>query len=425
MGRVLGIIAEYNPFHNGHLYHLEKSLNETGCDYSVALITGSFAQRGQTSIVDKWHKTEMALDNGIDLVVELPTVYGISSAENFAEGAIKIFDSLKIVDTISFGAETSNTSALNAIANVLYEEPKEYLTILKHELQKGASFPKARENAVLMYLNGSRSFSNILNNPNNILAIEYLKALRKYKSNIVPVCITRKGTGYNDKTISDSFASATAIRELVEKNKISELRKVMPDESFKILYEQIQNGQVVTSLKRFEKEILYTLRKMTIEEIANLADVTEGLEYLLKKGANSCNTLNEFMNIVKTKRYTQTRIQRILLYALLGITKETIRNSYKTIPYIRVLGFNSKGKYLLSEICRKNPYLPVITSVKKFMDTSKNKNLKVMLEKDILSTNLYTLGYEYDSWSNLDYTKKIIIKWKSCFLKATFFIFNK
>jgi len=410
MGRVLGIIAEYNPFHNGHLYHLEKSMNDTGCDYSVALITGSFAQRGQTSIVDKWHKAEMALNNGVDLVLELPTVYGISSAENFAEGAIKIFDSLKIVDTISFGVETNNTSALNAIANVLYEEPKEYLSILKHELQRGLSFPKARENAVLMYLNGVRSFSNILNNPNNILAIEYLKALRKYKSHIIPACITRQGTGYNDQTISGSFASATAIRELVEKNRIADIRQVIPDTSFKILYKQMQNGQVVTSIKQFEKEIIYTLRKMSLEEIAALADVSEGLEHLLKKAANSCNTLNEFMNIVKTKRYTQTRIQRILLYALLGITKEHIKTSYRISPYIRVLGFNTRGKYLLSEICRINPYLPVITSVKKFMDTSKNKQLKAMLEKDILATNIYTLGYEYDSWSNLDYTNKIIIK---------------
>ena len=410
MGRVLGIIAEYNPFHNGHLYHLEKSLDETNCDYSVALITGSFTQRGQTSIIDKWHKTEMALNNGIDLILELPTIYGISSAENFAEGSIKILDSLKIVDTISFGAETSNTSALNAISNVLYEEPKEYLTILKHELQKGISFPKARENAVLMYLNGNHSFSNILNNPNNILAIEYLKALRKYKSHIIPTCITRTGTGYNDKNISGSFASATAIRDLVEKNKLAEIRKVLPDESFKILYKQMQNGHTVTSIKKFEKEIIYTLRKISLEEIASLADVTEGLEYLLKKAANSCNTLNEFMNIVKTKRYTQTRIQRILLYTLLGITKENIKSSYRTSPYIRVLGFNSRGKYLLSEICRINPYLPVITSVKRFMDTSRNKTLKSMLEKDILATNIYTLGYDYDSWSNLDYTNKIIIK---------------
>ena len=410
MGRVLGIIAEYNPFHNGHLYHLQESINETGCDYSIALITGSFAQRGQTSIVDKWHKAEMALDNGIDLVLELPAVYGISSAENFAEGAIKIFDSLKIVDTISFGAETTNTSALNAIANVLYEEPKEYLSILRHELQKGLSFPKARENAVLMYLNSARSFSNILNSPNNILAIEYLKALRKYRSHIIPTCITRQGTGYNEQNISGCFASATAIRELVEKNKISELRRVIPDESFNILYEQMQNGHTVTNLKKFEKEIIYTLRKMTLEEISNLADVSEGLEYLLKRAANSCNTLNEFINIVKTKRYTQTRLQRILLYALLGITKTDIKNSYRISPYIRVLGFNTRGKYLLSEICRINPYLPVITSVKKFMETSRNKTLKSMLEKDILATNIYTLGYEYDSWSNLDYTQKLILK---------------
>ena len=183
MSKVLGIIAEYNPFHNGHLLHLTKSKEETGAKYSICIMSGNFVQRGNTSIVNKWVKTEMALKSGIDLVLELPTVYSISSAENFAEGAIKLLNSLKIVDTISFGSENSDIDILNRISGILYEEPKQYVEFLNEELKKGLSFPKARENAILLYLN-DKKYSNILNQPNNTLAIEYLKALKKYKSHL-------------------------------------------------------------------------------------------------------------------------------------------------------------------------------------------------------------------------------------------------
>ena len=149
---------------------------------------------------------------------------------------------------------------------------------------------------------------------------------------------------------------------------------------------------------------------MSISEIANLPDVSEGLEFSIKKAANSCNSIVEFLDIVKSKRYTSTRLQRILLYSLLDITKKDIELSKKTNPYIRVLGLNNKGKYLLSEIAKANPKLEIITSVKRFMDTNNKKNLKYMLEKDIYATNVYTIGYEYDSLSNLDYTKKLIVK---------------
>ena len=171
MGRVLGIIAEYNPFHNGHLYHIARAKQETNAQYIIAVISGNFVQRGNTSIVNKWVKARMALLNGVDLVIELPSVYSISSAENFAEGAIKIFNSLGVVDTISFGMETSDISTLNNIANVLYNEPKEYLTMLNHELKKGNSFPKARENALMVYLNDIKRYANVLSGSNNILAI--------------------------------------------------------------------------------------------------------------------------------------------------------------------------------------------------------------------------------------------------------------
>ena len=408
MSKVIGIIAEYNPFHNGHLYHLQKSLQMTHSSYSVAVVSGNFTQRGSTSLVDKWAKAEIAIKNGIDLVLELPLLYSISSAENFAEGAIKILDSLKVVDYLSFGSESGDISTLNMIADILYKEPKAYKNILSHELSKGLSFPKARENALLMYLNDIRRFSNVLSSPNNILGIEYLKALKKLKTPITPITIERYNAGYHDTSYNGNVASATAIRNIVKNNGWDILRKVVPENTFSTLLENIKVGHVVPDLSVFEKQIIYNLRKMSIQEIAELPDVSEGLENAIKNAANSCNSVVEFLNIIKSKRYTNTRIQRILLYALLGITKKDMALSKKAIPYVRVLGFNNKGKYLISEIAKANPKLEIITSVKKYMDTSNNKNSKYMLEKDIWATNVYTIGYEYDSWNNLDYTHKLI-----------------
>ncbi len=409
MSKVIGIIAEYNPFHNGHLYHLQKSLQLTHSSYSIAVISGNFTQRGSSSLVDKWAKAEMAIKNGIDLVLELPLLYSISSAENFAEGAIKILDSLKVVVYLSFGSESGDISTLNMVADILYKEPKAYKNILSHELSKGLSFPKARENALLMYLNDIRRFSNVLSSPNNILGIEYLKALKKLKSPMIPVTIERYNTGYHDTAYNGNVASATAIRNIVKNNGWDILRKVVPENTFSTLLENIKVGHVVPDLSVFERQIIYNLRKMSIQEIAELPDVSEGLENAIKNAANSCNSVVEFLNIIKSKRYTNTRLQRILLYALLGITKKDIALSKKAIPYIRVLGFNNKGKYLISEVARANPKLEIITSVKKYMDSSNNKNSRYMLEKDIWATNVYTIGYEYDSWNNLDYTHKLII----------------
>ncbi len=409
MSRVLGIIAEYNPFHNGHLYHIARTKQETNAQYIVAVISGNFVQRGNTSIVNKWVKARMALLNGVDLVIELPTVYSISSAENFAEGAIKIFNSLGVVDTISFGMEASDISTLNNIANVLYSEPKEYITMLGHELKKGNSFPKARENALMVYLNDIKRYANVLSGSNNILAIEYLKAMKKTKSTITPIGIKREKVLYNDKYIVDEFASATAIRKMLMTNQLNDISKVMPRNSYLKLGEELKNGHYVIDLSRFEKEIIYTLRKMSVTDVAKLPDVSEGLETSIKNAADSCNTLEELINIVKTKRFTQTRIQRILLYALLGIDKKKMETSRKITPYVRVLGFNNKGKELISEMMNLNPKLNVVTSVKKYIDEVANRNLKEMLETDILATNIYTLGYYSDSYSNLDYTNKIEI----------------
>ena len=408
MGKVLGIVAEYNPFHNGHLYHLEQSKKITGSTYTVAVMSGNFTQRGNTAIIDKWSRAKAALDCGVDLVIELPLIYSISSAENFADGAIKILESLNVVDYISFGAESDNIDILDKCADILYQEPKEYKNLLSHELSKGLSFPKARENALMIYLNNIRKFSNTLSLPNNILGIEYLKALKKYKSKISPIAIPRYEVGYNDLGYTNNISSATAIRNIVKNNGFDILKNLMPAPSYSMLMENIKIGHIVPDISVFEKEIIYILRRMSTTEIANLPDVSEGLEFAIKNAANSCNSIVEFLNIIKSKRYTSTRIQRILLYALLRITKKDMNISKKTIPYLRVLGFNKRGKFLISEASKSNPKLKVITSVKKFTDTNLNKNHELLITKDIWATNTYTIGYEYDSWSNLDFTKKLI-----------------
>ena len=305
MSKVLGIIAEYNPFHNGHLYHLQNSIKTSGANYTVAVISGNFTQRGSTSLIDKWSKAQMALKNGIDLVIELPLLYSISSAENFAEGAIKILNNLNIVDYISFGTETNDIAILNNIANVLYKEPKDYKNLLSHELSKGISYPKARENALLMYLGDIRKYGNTLSSPNNILGIEYLKALKKVRSNIMPITMKRIEVGYNELSYKNNIASATAIRDIVKNNALDLLQNLVPQSTYNILMENIKVGHIVPDLSTFEKQIIYNLRKMSIQEIANLADVSEGLEHAIKNTANSCNSIVEFLNTIKSKRYTR------------------------------------------------------------------------------------------------------------------------
>ena len=408
MGKVLGIVGEYNPFHNGHLYHLEESKKITSSNYTVAVMSGNFTQRGSTAIVDKWSRAEMAIKSGIDLVIELPLLYATSSAENFADGAIKILDSLKVVDYVSFGSETSNINILENFADILYNEPFKYKILLSNELKKGISFPKARENALIMYLNNNKKYTNILSSPNNILGIEYIKALKKHKSNITPISIARFETGYNDVTYSGNIASATAIRNIIKNGGFDVLRKLLPNSSYSTLIEKLKQGHIVPDLSVFEKQIIYNLRSMYPSEISELAEVSEGLENSIKNAADSCNTLDELLNKLKSKRYTSTRLQRILLYSLLNITKKDIELSKKIIPYVRVLGLNKRGKFLISEIAKANPKLEIVTSVKKFIDQTSNKNLKFMIEKDIWATDVYTLGYKFDSNSNLDFTKKLL-----------------
>lgn len=329
--------------------------------------------------------------------------------KHLRHGAVKLLENLKIVDTISYGTETSDYAALNNISTVLTEEPKEYTSMLKEELKKGVSFPKAREDALIRFFNDDVRYKDILKNPNNILAVEYLKALKANKSTIAPIAVKREKVYYNDNKIVDDLASATAIRNMLVNKDFQGVRKVVPHNCYDILLQEYEVGNIVFDIQKYEKEIFYALRKMTVAEIAELPDVTEGLENTIKNAANFCNNINDFIEIVKTKRYTQTRIQRILLFALLGITKKDVQAAKRVVPYARVLGFNEKGKLLLSGIAQNNPKMPVVTSVKRFLDNTTSKTYKRMLEIDIFATDVYTLGYVGESMANLDYTKNMII----------------
>lgn len=218
--KVVGIVAEYNPFHNGHRYHIEEARKCTGADFVVVVMSGDFVQRGEPAVIDKYHRTEMALSQGADLVLELPAAFACASAEYFATGAVSLLHALGCVDTLCFGSECGHLDLLEEIADLFIQEPSEYKEYLKTALKSGYSFPAARDEALKEYfaedLVKTAQIASVLSAPNNILGIEYIKALKVLGSSIRPVTITRMGQGYHETTFSDSFCSATALRRLLE-----------------------------------------------------------------------------------------------------------------------------------------------------------------------------------------------------------------
>lgn len=401
---VLAIIAEYNPMHNGHVFQINEAKKIANADFVITCMGGNFTQRGNTSIVSKFEKTKMALLNGSDMVIELPTIYSVSSSENFAYGAIKILKELNFVTHISFGIEEENIQKLQDIAELLQNEPLGYCKILKEQLDLGVSYPEARAKAVSIYLNNIE-YETIMQGSNNILAIEYLKQMKKQKANFVPIGIKRNKVSYNSTKIIEDYASSSAIRKFIYNNELLQIKNVMPKSAYEILINNIKNGTYNIDLNNYAKIIIYKLRTMSLKQISNLPDVNEGIENLIKSSADKTNNISELIKLVKSKRYTQTRIQRILIYALLNITKQDMKISKKTSPYIRVLGCTKKGQKLLKEI----PQNRLITSLKKYEQNKLNKNITRMLEIDKSATNIYTIPYTGNSTANSDYTNRFII----------------
>lgn len=398
--KVLGIVAEYNPFHNGHLYHLQASREMAGADCVVAVMSGNFTQRGEPAIVDKWARTEMALSNGVDLVIELPFAYAMASAEFFAYGAVKLLDSLGAVDMLSFGSESGDLESLSEAASILGDEPAEYRLALKTSLSSGKSFPAARQEAFSTYLTGQFGedhLSTSLKCPNNILGIEYLKALKRLKSGIKPITLGRSGSDYNSPSLSGKFSSATAIRRTICTEPWPEARKhleaSLPEHTLSLLEREFSLGRGPVTSSDFSLLLLSMLRKMTLDEIRALPYMEMGLENRIKQAAESTGSYDELLDTVSTRRYTGTRIQRILFCTLAGLTDRLFEtfNSNGGPSYIRILGLNNTGRHLLSKI-KDSSALPVITKASGFKN-SDISSIASMLQLEATASDQYVLAF--------------------------------
>lgn len=379
---ITGIITEYNPFHKGHEYHLQKAKSDTNSDGIVCVMSGNFMQRGIPAIIDKWKRAEMAIKNGVDLVLELPLVYSISSAEYFAFGSVSLLNSLGIVDNLYFGSEEGDVSILEKIANILVNEPFEYKTILKENLKSGLPFHLSRSNALANYIK-SNDILNILCNSNNILGIEYIKALKLLNSPICPYTLKRQGSDYNDYNLTNSFSSATSIREHLKNHDISSLTNALPKHSYEILYNLSSSNYKFVFEEDMFKYIKYKLLTSK-NALINLPDISEGLDKKILKEILNCNSLNELILKSKSKRYTYTRINRVLAQSFLSLEEFDLHKLSKTPPpYARILGFNSKGRNMIKNIKLKSN-IDIITKVTK-------NNLCEHMDIDILGTKAYSI----------------------------------
>ncbi len=417
--KVLGIIAEYNPFHNGHMYHLKSSLELIDPDYTIVAMSGHFTQRGEAAIIDKWERTEMALRNGVDIVVELPAAYSSQTAELFAYGGVQLLNHTGVVTHISFGSEIGRIQPLAEIARMLVDEPPSFKMLLKQYLDQGLSFPQARHRAIIEQaketgLSFSQSqWEKIINSSNSILAIEYLKALYRTGSSIIPVTIQRIGAPYNAQEMSGEISSATAIRnELVRQKWWDSISRAMPQASFEILKGAVESGKGPVTNASLEQLLLGKIRSMSVEDIKNLMDVDEGLENRIKECSLKASTLDEFIALAKTKRYVYTRLQRILIHALLGITRERVERFQRVggPQYLRILGFSKRAIPLLKQL-KQNARVPIITKVANYDLILDNPVAREMFDIDVLATNLYSLGIPDPRYrrGNRDFTEKIRI----------------
>lgn len=394
--KVVGIISEYNPFHNGHKYHIQAAKEACGADHAVCIMSGSFVQRGEPAIYDKWSRARMAVMNGADLVIELPVVYACQPAEIFALGAVKILNSLGIVNYICFGSELGDTDVLHKLAKLLHNEPEAFKKLLKKQLEQGVSYPKAVSAALSTYIDAEECINtdDILRNPNNVLGIEYIKALLLVNSTIEPVAVKRIISSYNDIDITASIASATAIRNEISENGISEkVRLSLPDASIDIIESNARSGRHPIYLKDFSDILLYKLRVMDEAELRKYMNIREGIENRLKKFAQTSSNCDELIEAVKTKRYTRTYIQRLLCHLLLDLNKSDIA-AFKDInypSYIRILAFNENGTRMIRDIKKLGAY-PVISKVADFR--CQDERINRMFVYDIRSTDIYNLGYK-------------------------------
>lgn len=379
------VICEYNPFHNGHKYMLDE-MRKDGCDFIVAVMSGSFTQRGDVAVYSKFNRTKDALEGGADLVIELPTVWAVSSAQRFAKGGCDIIKALGCADRLYFGSECGDIHILKKVAAATLDEHT--IAKLKEFMSEGDYYPVALTKAVEKVF--GKEFADILACPNNTLGIEYIKALMG--SSIEIRTIKRTGVSHDSETTTENIASASKIRQLISS-----------DSDFSSFIPENYGNDNPAFTEYGERAILLKLRELSEEDIKNTADVTEGLENRIVSVARKFATLEEILTEIKTKRYTLARLRRILVCALLGINKEHYE---KDVPYIRILGLKDSASPLINAINSKAS-LPLVINVAKDMQSLQEQSKKI-LNIDIKATDLRTVFEKYPTPCGTDFTERIV-----------------
>lgn len=361
--KACGLIVEYNPFHNGHLYHVNESRKLSNADCIIAVMSGNFLQRGEPAIVDKWARTKMALQNGVDLVIELPYPYAVQHSEIFAEGAIAILNSLH-TDYVCFGSEHGNIDDFIQIEKWIQQNEESYSKKLKEYLRSGDAYPKAHEKALSAVQKKDKDID--LSQPNNILGRQYVRQILNQKASITPLTIQRISNHYHDQKISSPIASATSIRQAISQSGDwnASIQTTVPSVTEINMKEYFQETNSWHLWEKYFPYLLHRILTSSMDELRVIHDVKEGLENRIYQAAEEATSFKSLMEKVKTKRYTWTSLQRIFTHILTNSTKQEMQALRNKQPEIRILGMNQTGRNYLSFIKTKDEHLSFYTSSK-------------------------------------------------------------
>ena len=401
--QAVGLVVEYNPFHNGHAYHVQQAKLASQADIVIAVMSGNFLQRGEPAIVDKWHRTKMALMQGVDIVIELPYVYSTALANEFARGAIFLLEAIGC-SSFAFGSENGTIDPFVNTVELIHSNSAKYNKQIQLAVKQGVSYPMALQQAYSSLLPGHEEQQFIdLAQPNNILGFHYVEAAKNLNAQIQPLTIKRIAANYHDDVdYSKQIASATGIRKAIFGEQT--YQSFLPESSLTSLHEWHQNHTQFIQWESFWPLLKYAIMRQTPDSLTSYADVKEGLQYALIKHAHSCDTYSDFIQALKSKRYTWTRLQRMLTHIYTGITKEQL-HQFTAPEYIRLLGMTKNGQQYLSQY-KKTIALPLISRVGK----ADNK----MLALDIHAAQMYGLGVQQFS------AKKISEDFKSPPIRINF-----
>lgn len=397
--KTMAVICEYNPFHNGHAYQICQHRAQYGIDCVVAVMSGNFVQRGVPAIFDKWTRAETALCGGCDLVIEQPAVYAVQSAERFAHGAVKLVNALPRMNYLSFGSECGDIVPLRTAAQAMLRPS--FMAEVLQQLKSGISYASACTKVLYEIL--GEEYRLLLSEPNNILAIEYLKALEKENSRITPITLKRT-VAHHQAEVSETYCCASCLRGMIRQG--ADISALMPPEAYRCCKKAELLGKAPANTAVLDVLLPYLLRTSSSEELAKLPDMTEGLETRFIEAGRKGQDWKSITESIQSKRYAETRINRSLMHILLGITKDDLG-----LPpsYLRVLGMNQKGADYLKEIKRECS-LPIIT--KTANQTNFNTNAKRMFQIDCRATDIYAMLYpnQNQNKAGLDFTTSPIVQ---------------